>query len=438
MLFRIVVVITTLLFPINWLKAQIELLTIKIESHKNLDHKIKILGFYGTETYLIDSTTITEKGPKKITIPTSLVYNGFYRMEINDTLIFDFIYTKSENLILLIDPWNFYNSLKIENGYNNKLLLQLKKEISEINDDISMLQLAFNQNPELGEILNSSIKDRINDRNTLIKSYQNNFNNTTFVSLSNLYIENYGSKNISEYFMNIEWSDSAIIRSNVLPSKIINYFGLNTDLTEQSFKSGIDSILKWSNNNLQNRDYFLYFFLNLFGKVGPEEIFKYLLSNYYFENSCDELITNNEIVKKISKFSQLLPGNKAPNFFAKNQNDKPIQFSDTYKKVNTTYLIFWHPECSFCKEFIPKFYEKIKTQKKINVVSFAIATNKDSWKNSIIKENNRWQEITDLKGWDSDILDLYMVTKTPLIIKINSEGIITQYDIKPSEILNKY
>jgi thiol-disulfide isomerase/thioredoxin len=351
-------------------------------------------------------------------------------------LTYDFIYTPKENLLIDFDPESFYSSLVIIEGYNNKLLLELKKEIFKINESLNLLSSAANQNPELNGFIQEKYIEVIDERNQLIKSYQNKFTDITFNKLAGLFIENSKSKTMKEYFQEVDWTDSTIIRSNVLPGKIINYFGLNTDLTESSFKNGIDSLMLWTIGNKQNHNFFLYYLLNLFGKVGPEEIFKYILSNHYFIESCDAEISNPDIAKKISNFTALLPGNKIPEFSGKSKNNKVISIHDFIEDNKNIYILFWSPHCSFCEKIIPDLYKLVSNQKKIKLYSFAVTDEEDSWLKKQQRNRKNWIEVTDLEGWKGNVAEILMISKTPLLIEVDENGIILQYDINPAILMN--
>lgn len=412
---------------------------VKIQFLKNELPSVELYGFYGSENFFIKKYE-SNNGIINFDIPTVNFYEGFYRLKFNDQVSYDFVVAKNDSILIRFDPDEFSSTLKIEWSEDNKKLLSLKKELSSIHFQIELVK-SVNPIDSLTQFtISVALNNLFEEKNKILENYCASFSNPVFCKLTKMnkeiITENH-TASFSTYFQNIDLTDSCIIRTNLFPGKIIDYFAFNTDLDEVSFKNGIDSILTRSKSNHLVYEYTLYYFLNLFGKVGPEVIFQYLLKEYYLVNSCDLQIENKDLLSQIDKFVSLMPGNKSPELIGRSVKGKEIAFFSELNKADETIIIFWNPDCHFCKEIIPELIKKYNSIQKNNkqIISFAITSDKGQWESAIKTLKFPWIEMSDLKGWDSENVKKFMVTKTPFFIKLNKEGMIIEFDKDPESLL---
>lgn len=415
------------------------ILQLKIIGTEN--EKVELSGFYGAENFKISEIKKNSANTYRYTIEKGVFYEGFYRISINDTLIYDFIVTRNDSIYLEVDIRDFKNTFKLTHNINNELLLKLKKELSQVNTILNNVQKINGDS-----ITNASVQLYIfnlqTEKNSIIEEYCKKFNSPVFRSLSRMnkdvLPDSTGAIREEDFFSDFNLNDSCVKHTNLFPSRIIDYFAKFTDLDETTFKIAVNRLLFKAKNNNSNYDFTLYFLLQLFGEVGPEVIFQYVLSEHYVKNTCDLEIKNNDLAKRIQKFTSLLPGNTSPILIANSIKGKEIKLTDVTKLNTTTILFFWNPDCHFCKELIPKLKQEYKKYKKkgIEIVSFAITTDKLAWGKMSDEFKFPWKDISDLKGWDSPIVTDFMVTKSPFLILINSNNIITKFDFS-TEFLNR-
>lgn len=405
------------------------------------NEKVELSGFYGAENFKITEIKKNKNQLYRYTIEQGVFYEGFYRISINDTLIYDFIVTRNDSIHLEVDIRNFKNTLKLSHNKNNELLLKLKKELSKVNTILNNVQKINGDS-----ITNASVQLYIynlqSEKNSIIEEYCIKFDSPVFKSLSrmnkDILPDSTGAISENSFFTDFNLNDSCVKHTNLFPSRIIDYFAKFTDLDETTFKLAVNRLLSLAKNNPSNYDFTMYFLLQLFGEVGPEIIFQYVLSEHYLKNTCDLEIKNDELAKRIKKFTSLLPGNSTQPLVASTIKGKEIKLSEITKANSTTLLFFWNPDCHFCKELIPKLKKEYKKYRKkgIEILSFAITTEKSSWENISNEYKFPWKDISDLKGWDSPIISDFMVTKSPFLILIDRNNIITKFDFQP-ELLNQ-
>lgn len=411
---------------------------LKINQEKNQKINIKLKGFYGNETYLIDSLVSKSKNTQFI-VKNNQFYEGFYRLIINDSLGFDFILTKSDTIEFVFNTADFYNTLEIYGSHDNQLLFQLKKELSTMNNQINYLKSVEVYDSLSYYAVKNGVLQLKKEKNKKLDFYAETFKNKVFsyLAIMNKEIVSEGKKAaLQEYLSYLNFSNESLIRTNIYPIKIVDFFALYFSPEESSFKTACDTLLKHASVNPVVYNYTLYFLLKLFSEIGPEVIFQYLLTDHYLKNACDLDLNNEELGKRITKFTNILPGNISPALTGSNLAGKYFTSEKLISKHKKTIYFFWNPDCYYCKQIIPELIKSYPSLLKnnISIISFAITTDKIAWKTFSEEFKFPWPDLSDLKGWDSPIVSDFMVTKSPFIIVVDKNSIILEFDFKVSNI----
>ena len=125
----------------------------------------------------------------------------------------------------------------------------------------------------------------------------------------------------------------------------------------------------------------------------------------------------------------MIVGNYIENFTAFDLNNKEIGISEFKGKV--ILLDFWASWCVPCheqnqKEF-SKIYEKYKKENFI-IISYSLdkKEDKEKWKEASKKDNIKWINISNLKGFNDPISKQYNITMIPNSFLIDQNGIIVK------------
>lgn len=155
--------------------------------------------------------------------------------------------------------------------------------------------------------------------------------------------------------------------------------------------------------------------------------------------SLHQLMNNisEEYLKKIELEKRVGIGALAPDFTLNDFNNKPVSLSSFRGK----YLIlnFWaswsEPSREFNRTLIGIYYRYRNAG--LDVLQVSLDKSRQTWIETITTSGLPWQNLTDLKMWDSPIVPLYGIEKLPFTLLIDKEGKILMKNPTLEELQNK-
>jgi len=175
-------------------------------------------------------------------------------------------------------------------------------------------------------------------------------------------------------------------------------------------------------------------------------VFDYKKDFRYFEMVDSSLVTrypDSEAVidlnRKVTELRELLilePGSIAPEISLADSTGNFVTLSSLRgKKV---VLVFWASWSTPSVEELKKLASSYKIFKNKDVEYYQISLDrtKKSWMNGISMANPSGIHVSDLKYWDSPVVEQFHIEKLPVIIVLNKEGVIVKRDIKAGELEN--
>ncbi|MCR5039111.1 MAG: AhpC/TSA family protein [Bacteroidales bacterium] len=150
------------------------------------------------------------------------------------------------------------------------------------------------------------------------------------------------------------------------------------------------------------------------------------LDNNLYVRQMDDLIAKKEAVQV---------GKIAPNFTLPDPDGKPVSLKDFRGKyVLVSFWAGWCPDCRRENPFIVEAYNKYKN-KNFTVLGVSIDRNRETWLNTVEKQGLTWTQVSDLKYWQSDVVNLYAIRWVPTGILLDPDGRILNISLNEDELV---
>ncbi len=129
-------------------------------------------------------------------------------------------------------------------------------------------------------------------------------------------------------------------------------------------------------------------------------------------------------------------GKKFTDFTMQDLEGNKVSLSDYVNQGKYVFLDVWAAWCRPCRMEIPAVkaaYAKFK-DKGFEVVSVSLDETLDTWKKVVAYEGLTWPQMSDLKGWKSEVVKLYGIKGIPFTLLIAPDGTIVAQNLRGDEI----
>lgn len=223
----------------------------------------------------------------------------------------------------------------------------------------------------------------------------------------------------ANYFNDTDFLDTLLLNTNILTGKIIGYLtlyqqqGMSQDELENQLVMAVDTILNKAFADQQVYEFVVEFLIRGFEGIGFEKGLEYIADHNLLEELCVNSDRKKELENKMEMIKRLSVGKPAPDFEFTDMTGKKSSLSEINSEK--TIVVFWASWCPHCEDILPVFipYYDPEQTGKLEIVAVSIDEKEKDWKDAVAKLGFNWINVSELKGWDSEIGDLYGLVATP-------------------------
>lgn len=144
--------------------------------------------------------------------------------------------------------------------------------------------------------------------------------------------------------------------------------------------------------------------------------------------------TGRQLTEKYEKSKQIAVGKTVADFIL--PDDQGNDFSLLSLRGQYVLVDFWASWCAPCRAenvHLLKAYNELQ-DKNFKIVGVSLDENKASWLHAVKQDGMPWIQVSDLKGFNTDIAKKYDISAIPQNFLINPEGVIIAKNLRGEDV----
>ncbi len=157
-------------------------------------------------------------------------------------------------------------------------------------------------------------------------------------------------------------------------------------------------------------------------------------ANEYLETYGDKSESAQKLRSQIKNAQSFVVGAEAPDFAMNNMEGEKVKLSDFKGKV--VLIDFWASWCGPCRKENPhvvKLYEKYQKDG-FEILGVSLDKTQDRWVQAVAKDGLTWPQVSDLKGWQNEVAQMYSVKSIPHTVLLDKEGKILAFKLRGPQL----
>jgi len=405
---------------------------------------------YNLGKYNLIDTAVINNGQFKFSFfPESKA--GIYKIQLTPFKAIEDILFNYENIALTCDLQDIENSLNFLQSNENKILNYYKKfTANELQKERAFLYLLGFYSPE------NEFYQQLNEEMQRIKKENKKLINNIIEDNKELLVSKYikydqlpdfkltGIFSIDKpqiqhsYWDNIDFTDTLLLRLPIFDQKIENFLILvendtiDSQTQERIFINSIDKLLKKAEANNKVYRYIALKLLEDAKNFQLFELYSFLATKLIERNLLTDL-ENENIRIELNTIDNLQIGKFAPNFNITNN----LKLYDI--KSNYILIFFWEADCNLCIDklkALKELYDSVNNREDFEVVAINLNLDNIIYQKVLLENDLNWINFTDFRGWNSQLVKMYKISRTPAMILIDKNKKIISRPVKINEIFN--
>ena len=234
------------------------------------------------------------------------------------------------------------------------------------------------------------------------------------------------------FYDNVDINDTNLLDVAYLNN--IAVFYLMNYTTPQNIIKSCDFILEKMKPNKEALCSVLDILIKQMENWDLDTVYVYLSENYYQKGYCGDDTKTNAVIKMATMLKQLAVGNSFPDIAL--PDSARITHSLYSLKNDITLVFFWLSTCEHCEKMIPEIKNIYETDKGkgFEVYAVSLDDNKENWLTGIKKNNIKWINVAELKGFQGEVAKQFNISRTPRLYLLDTNKKVIAHPLNAEQI----
>ena len=237
----------------------------------------------------------------------------------------------------------------------------------------------------------------------------------------------------------IDFNDTTLINTEFLNTTLAEYIDsaqnpeLSTENQMYNYILAADNVLK--NCTVYPMYKYVYqYLISGFSELGANMVIDYLVRLPYLEYVEASSEQRNEIITIAESYNRVKIGFEAPDIECVTVDGKRFHLYEVRDRF--TIVLFWSYSCPHCRDLIKELVEFADKNKDVTIVTVNVSGDLKKVKRLLKKSGaDKYYNICDGKGWDSQIVEDYAVDMTPSLFVLDKDKVIIAKPFDIDEII---